>query len=331
MRNTIQTKLVTAALLAGFLGAFVPAMPTPAASVVRLTPATQGAATLPDAKQKKKRHRPSEIFNQFDTPPPASDPQPTNFEIVLSGNLVTALCGVTNPPCLDQPVFGPYNPFCPPSQGPGNPCYPTVTYDPTSNTTTVEYSGPTLYYNEPGYPGLVHFGLLSTAAQSASLYGAVLHSYFSYPPPLRTRRHTRTQGSTSEQPIVNIAWKSKAQLSANWAYAEVFVAVSLKPGGAAVYGTWNEVPYVPKGSGQPHLTFTNYGSQTLYVVSAGIIPDQTVPTDPECDTNPSCPENMNLLSILNFAGSPPPGFSGSQFTQLEYPPAKILKPTKPPV
>jgi len=288
------------------------------------------ARTAPDAK-KKKRQRPTEIFNQFDTPPPSSDPQPTNFEIVLSGNVVNALCGVTNPPCLNQPVYGPYNPFCPPSQGPNNPCYPTVSYSASTNTTTVTYSGPTLYLNEPGYPGLVHFGLLSTPSQPGSLYGILLRSYFSYPPSL-TYRHSRRGGrqSTTPQPLVNIEWKSKVQDSATWEYAEVFIAVSLKPNGPAAYGTWNEVAYVPKGSAQPHLTFTNYGSQTLYVLSAGIIPGQTVPTDPECETNPSCPENMGLLSILNYAGSPPPGTPSSPFIPLTYPPAKVLKPTKPP-
>jgi len=290
-------------------------------------------AQTPDAgAKKKKRRRPSEIFNQFDTPPPPSSQQPTNFEIVLAGNDVTALCGSATPPCLDQPVYGPYNPFCPPSQGPTNPCYPTVTYDPTSNTTTVMYSGPTLYFNEPGYPGLVHFGLLSTAGQPGAVYGQVLSSYFSYPPSAGSRRHRmRHDSTTSTEPIVNINWSSKVATSANWAYAEVFIAVALKPGGAAVYGTWNDVPYVPKGSGQPHLTFTNYGSQPLYVVSSGIIPGQTVPTDPECLTNPGCPEDMSILSILNFAGSPPPGTPSSPFIPLQYPPAKVLNPTKPPI
>lgn len=278
-------------------------------------------------KKKKKRHRPSEIFNQFDTPPTGS-PQPTNFEIVLAGNVVSALCGSTNPPCLDQPVYGPYNPFCPPSQGPGNPCYPTVTYDASNNTTIVTYSGSTLNYNEPGYPGLVHFGLLSTPGQPGSVYGIVLNSYFSYSQ-LHRRRAQST--STSLEPIVNIEWKSKLQASANWAYAEVFIAVSLKPSGAAAYGTWNEVAYVPKGSQQPQLTFTNYGKQTLYVLSSGIVPNQSVPTDPECQTNPGCPEDMTILGLLNYAGSPPPGSASSPFVPLTYPPAKVLKPTKPPV
>jgi hypothetical protein len=284
-----------------------------------------------DANKKKKRSRPTEIFNQFDTPPATSDPQPTNFEIVLSGNVVNALCGATNPPCLDQPVYGPYNPFCPPSHNRTNPCYPTVTYNPSNNTTTVTYSGATLNYNEPGYPGLVHFGLLSTPSQPGSLYGIVLNSYFSYPPSLPRHRRRGDSQSTSLEPIVNIEWKSNVKESAKWAYAEVFIDVSLKPDGTAAYGTWNDVAYVPKGSTQPHLTFTNYGKQALYVVSSGIIPGIAVPSDPECQSNPACPENMTILGMLNYAGSPPPGSGSSAFIPLTYPPAKVLKPTKPPV
>ncbi len=301
-------------------------------SVHTLAGMQAAAAQTNDAGgQKKKRHRPSEIFNQFDTPPPASGPQPSSFTIVLGGNLVTAICGATNPPCLDQPVYGPYNPFCPPSQGPNNPCYPTVVYNPSNNTTTVTYSGNTLTLNEPGYPGLVHFGLLSTPSQPGTVEGDVLNSYWSFPPQSRSRRHRGGHQSTSPSPMVNIAWDSKVQESANWAYAEVFVAVSLTPSGPAVYGTWNQVAYIPKGTAQPKLTFANYGSQTLYVVAAGIIPNQQVPTDPECLTNPSCPEDMSILEALNFAGSPPPGYSGSNFIPLTYPPAKVLKPQKPPM
>jgi hypothetical protein len=322
---------LTAALLAGCRGAdsgVAPATSGLAPNAQTHLSQSALARTAPDAgKKKQKRHRPTEIFNQFDTPPAASQQQPTNFEIVLSGNVVAALCGSTTAPCLDQPVFGPYNPFCPPSQGFNNPCYPTVTYNPTSNTTTVMYSGPTLYLNEPGYPGLVHFGLLATPSQPNSLYGLVLSSYFSY----STLHHKRGRTtSTSQQPIVNVEWKSNVQESSNWAYAEVFIDVALKPGGTPTYGTWNDVAYVPKGTAQPQLTFTNYGKQTLYVISSGIIPGQPVPTDPECQTDPACPENMTILGILNYAGSPPPGLPSSAFIPLKYPPAKVLKPTKPP-
>jgi hypothetical protein len=322
---------LTAALLAACRGessGIAPSMPSGVA------PNTiHSVFANPDAggKKKKKRHRLTEIFNQFDTPPATSQAQPTNFEIVLSGNVVSALCGSTTPPCLDQPVFGPYNPFCPPSHTRSNPCYPTVTYDPTSNTTTVTYSGPTLTYNEPGYPGLVHFGLLSTPSQPGSVYGLVLSSYFSYGTTLRRHGRGRSGTSVTLEPIVNIDWKSKTQESANWAYAEVFIDVSLKPGGAATYGTWNDVAYVPKGSAQPQLTFTNYGKQTLYVVSSGIIPDQSAPSDPECQTDPACPEDMTILGALNYAGSPPPGSPSSLFVPLKFPPPKVLKPTKPPV
>jgi hypothetical protein len=43
---------------------------------------------------------------------------------------------------------------------------------------------------------------------------------------------------------------------------------------------------------------------------------------------PLCKEDYAILASLNFTGSPPPGFSGSQFVPLQYPPAKVLKPEK---
>jgi len=270
--------------------------------------------SIPDVKQKRKH--PTEIINQFNSVP--KGPQPTNFEIVLTGNLVEQICGASNPPCLDQPLYGPYDPFCPPSQGPSNPCYPTVTYNPSTNTTTVTYSGPTLYQNIPGYTNYYHFGLFATPNDTTSLKGLELTSYWSYP-----------SSPNNPQPIVSINSKAEPKGATNWAYAEVFVSVSTTPNGPAVYGTWNEVAYVPAGGAQPRLSFKNYGTQTLYVLSSGIIPNQPVPSDPTCQTNPACPEDMQILSILNFAGSPPPNASGSQFIPLTYPPSKVLKPSKP--
>ena len=286
-------------------------------STISPQPAIQQVPAQSVPAKQKKAGTPTEIINQFNSLP-ETGPQPTNFEVVLSGNMVAAICGPTNPPCLDQPLYGPYNPFCPPSQGPNNPCYPTVTYDPATNTTTVTYSGPTLYENIPGHTNYYHFGLFATPTSSASVKGLELDSYWSYP-----------SSPNNPQPMVSINWKGFAKSAPKWTYAEVFVSVSLTPGGPVAYGTWNELGYVAKGSQQPHFTFTNYGTQTLYVVSSGIIPNQPVPSDPDCAKNPSCPENMNILNILNFAGSPPPGDPNSSFIPLTYPPAKVLKPTRP--
>jgi hypothetical protein len=263
---------------------------------------------------------PVEIINQFNRVP--AGPTPTNFEIVLKGNLVQALCGPTNPPCLDQPVYGQFNPFCPPSQGPNNPCYPTVTYNSANNTTTVTYSGPGLYQNIPNKPGLYHFGIFATPyTGTGSLKPLSITSYWSY------SGQSRIGGQSSvAQPSISINPPPPQGGSSSWAYAEVFVAAALTPSGPAAYGTWNYVPYNPQGSAQPKLTFTNWGSQPLYVVSSGIVPGLSVPTDPACFTNPSCPENMSILGILNFAGSPPPGESGSPFVPLTYPPPNVLAP-----
>ena len=280
-------------------------------SMAKTSPDTL-SKTSPGVVAKKKRTKPTEIFNQFNSVP--QGPQPTNFEVVLQGNQVSELCGATNPPCLNQALYGPYNPFCPPSQGP---CYPTVTYNPSTNTTTVTYSGSTLYQNIPGHSNYYHFGLFATPTSNGSDKGLVLSSYWSYP-----------SSPNAAQPIVSIN-SSGPKTSASWQYAMVYVAVALTKGGQPVYGTWNEVAYVPKGSEQPKLTFKNYGTQTLYVVSSGIIPAQSVPSDPECLSNPSCPENMTILASENFAGSPPPGEDGSQFIPLSYPPEDVLKPSKP--
>jgi hypothetical protein len=280
-------------------------------------PATTMQQSLTQSQPDRgKRKHPAEIINQFNSVP--QGPQPTNFEIVLQGNLVEAICGPTNPPCLDQPLYGPYNPFCPPSQGPSNPCYPTVTYNPSTNQTIVTYSGPTLYENIPGHTNYYHFGLFATPDDTTSLKGIELTSYWSYP-----------SSPNNPQPIVSINSKAEPKGATKWAYAEVFVSVATTPNGPAVYGTWDDVAYVPNGTAQPRLSFKNYGKQVLYVLSSGIIPNQPVPSDPLCVTNPSCPEDMQILSILNFAGSPPPGDPSSSFVPLTYPPAKVLKPTKP--
>ncbi len=285
-----------------------------------LAPPSQGLAVADSqGKKKKHHHAPPEILNQFNTVPSGQE-QPTNFEIVLKGNLVTAICGASNPPCADEPLYGPYNPFCPPSQGPSNPCYPTVTYNPTSNTTTVTYSGPVLYDNT-SVPNDYHFGLFATPNQGGWLGSVEATSYWSYP-----------SSPNNAQPFVSINGKATGDEifgAGTLAYAEVFISVALKPGGPVVYGTWNDVSYMSTGSNQPVLTFKNFGSQVLYVASSGIILNQPVPTDPECQQNPACPEDMQILSTLNFAGSPPPGDPGSQFIPLKKPPAKILKPTKP--
>jgi hypothetical protein len=259
--------------------------------------------------------RPAEIYNYFQTTTslPPSYPSPTDFEVNFTGDDLSEICGTGNPPCLQQPLYGVYNPFCPPSQGSNNPCYPTVTYSPTANITTVEYAGPTLYQNVPGHPGMYHFGLFASNSgqKEDRLYGC---GYWTF-----------TSAPSVNQPFVNVNWAPGVLKSARWSYAEVYVSVALKPGGATTSGFWTEIAYVPKGTAQPKVTFTNNGTQTLYVTSSGIVTGQAVPKDPECQKNAACAEDMAILANLNFNGSPPPGNPGSPFVQLAHPP-KVLKP-----
>jgi hypothetical protein len=263
--------------------------------------------------------RPAEIYNYFQTTAslPPSYPTPNDFEVNFSGDDISEICGTGNPPCLQQPLYGVYNPFCPPSNGTGNPCYPTVTYSPTANITTVEYSGANLYQNVPNHPGDYHFGLFAgfgTQQKQDRLYGCGYWTFNSAP--------------AIRQPFVNVNWSPKAIKSTKWAYAEVYVSVALKPKGPDAAGFWTEIAYVPKGSAQPTLTFTNNGTQTLYVTSSGIVANQAVPQDPSCRKEPACAEDMAILGNLNFAGSPPPGSSGSPFVALARPPKSVLKPEK---
>jgi hypothetical protein len=201
-----------------------------------------------------------------------------------------------------------------------------VTYNPTSNTTTVSYSGSTLYDNT-GNPGDYHFGLFANPQDNGqhNLTSLRLACYWSYP---------SAPNSPSQCVSINTKDKGKGGLgvlhssSSGSAYAEVYASFALSPGGPAVYGTWNDIPYRPDGSLQPELTFANYGTQPLYPVSSGIILNIAEPTDPLCATNPACPEDMTILGTLNFTGSPPPGFPNSQFVPLTQGPPKVLKPIK---
>ncbi len=121
--------------------------------------------------------------------------------------------------------------------------------------------------------------------------------------------------------------------SKNWKYAIVYVAGTTSPSGGAEYATWNEIAYVPKTAPdaselQPKILFTNYGSQSIYVTSSGIVLDQPVPSDPDCLKTPACKENLALLGDLQEVNYPPPTYSGSPFIALTNPPPSVLKPRR---
>jgi hypothetical protein len=268
---------------------------------------------------------PAEIFNFFQKFPCTYGSQgcPTDFEIAFTGN-ITAFIPST------EPLYGPYNPFCPPTQGPNNPCPPTVTYDTTSNKTIVEFSGATLYQNTHdcnsfGGQPCVHYGLLASQNQTQGLWGFQETSYWTYGTPLRRKgAQPQTYPPPQPAPIISIASKQPV-MSSKWKYAIVFVSASTQATGTASYGSWWAIGYVPKGKAQPIIQFRNYGTQTLYVKSSGILLNQPVPTDLACLSNPACQENMAILATENSDSLPPPGTSGSPFTPLANPP-KVLKP-----
>lgn len=285
------------------------------------TPSTTQYQSVAQVRPEQTRTRPAEIYNWFQTTQslPPSYPMPSDFNAEFAGNVVSEICGPSNPPCSDQALYGPYDPFCPPSHGPSNPCYPTVTYSPTTGLTTVTYAGSMLFQNIPSQPGKYHFGLLAGFSGDQSggdrLYGCGAWSFNTFP--------------NAARPFVNINWNPSTITSSSWTYAEVYVSVGLAKGGPTVAGFWTEVAYVPGTSPQPTLTFTNNGSQTLYVTSSGIVPNQAVPTNPACITNPGCAQDMAILAKLSFAGSPPPGSGGSPFVPLNNPPAAVLQPQSP--
>jgi hypothetical protein len=263
-----------------------------------------GSTDCPSQGSAQSGPRPTEILNEFETLPTSE--RATDFEIVLCGNWVDQIG--------QQALWGPYDPFCPPSRGPSDPCIPTVTYDPNTNTTTVSFAGPTLYQNIPSHPGEYHFGLLSTY-YGQNIDDMILAQYWTY-----------ASGPPIQQPIVSVNWLPKVRTCKDWKYATVFIAVGKKKGGAAVEGQWIEKAYCPKGTAQPVFTFQNFGTQNLYVVSSGGIFNQAPPNNQSCfTTDPTCPEDMAILATLNFAGLPPPGYGSSPFVKLAKPPPPTLK------
>jgi hypothetical protein len=240
--------------------------------------------------------------NTYQSPPPGN---PTDYEIVFSGDVANDISR--------GPYWPIFNPFCPPSNGYG--CFVNVTYNPKSNTTVAEYSGTALYLNDPNcaFQPCYHFGILGNGAQ-------VLKERVEW---------TYPSNRAVAWNLVNVNLAKEIKLSTKWSYATVFVSASLTPSENSVVGSWYEIGYVPKGTTQPKFTFTNYGKQTLYVQSSGIILNQPVPTDPACQqVNPPCAEDLSILQSLNFAGNPPPGYSNSQFVPLQYPPPSVLYPKK---
>lgn len=260
-----------------------------------------------------KGNRPAELWNEI-LPYPCYSGQecPTDFEIIFKGNVTADV-----PP--NVPLTTNENAFCAVSGSSG--CDPSVTYNASSNTTTVEYSGTTVYHNrKSGKPG-VHFGMLAARNYTTNIKALAQSTEWTYP-----------SSGMAPEPVVSIN-ATQPTSSKNWKYAVVYVAGTTSKSGGAEYATWDEIAYVPKAtpgsSGQqPKFTFANYGSQTIYVTSSGGVFDLPVPTDPECLKTPACKENLVLLGELQEVNYPPPGSESSPFVSLQYPPKDVLQPVK---
>lgn len=280
------------------------------ASAVACSSSTQTASPIPannGAQPIVGSNHPAEIVNQvLDYPCYTSQPCPIDFEIVFNGNQTPEI--PTN-----EPMSVHENAFCPTSGSPG--CDPTVTYNASNDTTTLGYAGSTVYHNRTsGQPG-VHFGLLQAKNFTTNIKAFEAGSFWTY-----------GSNPNVSEPLVSINAKGAPTASKNWKYAIVYVSVALTRGGASAYQTWNEIAYVPKGTGQPTFTFTNYGNQTVYVLSSGIIDGLSVPKDADCLKTPICTENLTLLGNLQEVNYPPPHASGSEFVNLTHPPTATLKP-----
>ncbi len=253
---------------------------------------------------------PSEMFNFAVMAPPGVN----GYDVTFGGDWSQEIGS--------QQLTQQFDPFC----AAGDTCTPDVGV--ANGITVLTWYGPQIYENTQwGY----HFGLASAPSGDAvvgcdpndpnstgtALAQCQLDADWIYP----SQPHT-------ESPFVGISWPHKHAAIKTWAFAEVYLSVSLKPNGPPAFMIWQDVPYAADGSKQPKLKFTNHGSQKLYVLSSGMIPDQPVPTDPDCVKNPGCAEDMAILATLNYAGAPPPGYPGSEFIRMTYPPAKVLKPTR---
>ena len=243
---------------------------------------------------------PAEFFNEYDWAPTSPTPGPTDFEIIFAGNVSCQI-----PP--QNAHDGSTNPF----KG-GKPI--TTTFDPTSNTTTVEFSG------APLVPGQrYHFGL---------------NQGFAPTPPLQVigKKWTYRRSAPSPLPIVNVTPTTPIAPKGPYKYAIVYLEAAFEQGGQT-YGSWYEIPYNPNKTstdattGQPMLTFTNYGKQTLYISNTGIQFGVDIASSPECVTNPTCSANNRRLNRLDFGITPPPGQPNTKFVAIAAPPPAKLTPT----
>jgi hypothetical protein len=238
---------------------------------------------------------PSEFFNEFDWAPATPVPGPTNFEIMFAGD-ATCLIPQQNQNDHSTDPFKGANPI-------------TTTYDPISNTTTVSYSGSAL---KPGQR--YHFGL---------------NQGFAPTPPLQVVGKMWTYATAAPAPLPIVTVTPPLPLTGPFLYAIVYLEAAFQPGGQT-YGSWYEVPYSSSGTTattQPTMTYSNFGTQPLYISNTGIQVGLPVPTSKACATDPTCNANTKLLKDLDFKKTPPPGQPGTKFVPITSPPPAVLQPT----
>lgn len=286
--------LLGSVAVAAVVGCSAPTTTLPVSQTSSPTSIKPPVENVPDA---------NELNNNTNAIPsgPDTSATPSAFVLTFHGNKSTDISTANLP-------FA-FNPFCPVSYTSG--CNPVVNFDPSTNSTGSTLTGFPFDPNTPESDQEFHVGAIFRGGRDYAVSADLKYGPY----------------GTAPVPFISVNPAKLVKKSPSWAYAEVYVAASLKSGGKPVLNSWTEIGYVPNGSAQPKFTFENHGKQTLYVESSGIILDQPIPTDPACrKLNPLCPDDYKILASLNFIGSPPPGYSGSQFIPMQYPPPKVLKP-----
>jgi hypothetical protein len=227
-----------------------------------------------------------------------------SFTMVLAGNVLPAI-GIPsgNSGTVQEPAWA--DPFCNPSPT-GNQCPVSAYFNPTANTTTIVYSGSTIYPNS-GTAGAYHFGY---AMNGAHFVVVPVSGYWS----VVAGSHQSTVGS----PFLSEFCDCKP--TKNGGIAIVFYQATFVKTRQVIM-SWN-IMSTPDATArqQPKIHFVNYGNQAVEVESTGIIVGIKPPTDFD--------GWQTLTSMMNVTNMAPPGTAGSPFQPLRFPPPKILKPTK---
>jgi hypothetical protein len=255
---------------------------------------------------------------------------PTDIDLVFNGNVTTALNEAL-------PLYGIWDAFCPPGNGPCTTGSTSIMYDPTSNKTTFTLSGTNGLSPNSYYTNQSHFGVLYGSASLASLPCPQPGAEWSFASiPDQPVAYNTMQYEGCAPPAFSMKSQGRPQKrrsSTNqWKYAVVYSESSFAPitsSNPATTGEWFMLAYHPNGREQPKITFANYGTKTIYTANSGIVLNLDLPTSPDCQQNQACPENLNLLTQLSYTGFPPPGFKGSKFKKMQHPPPKEIPPSYP--